>query len=439
MDDLLKLAEKACETAAAAGAEFVDVSAGRGRSLGVELEKGAIKSCDARWSAGVSVRAFVRGAQGWASSSGLDEPEALAAARTAVELAKVAQPDPDFVSLPGPAPYQEVDGLYDQRVADLGIADLIRWAGENVDSAREVDPGVVVAGGVNAGWGEGALVNNLGVRVASRGSHVGLTIFAIVRRGDDVGSFYEFDSGRVLDDFAPDGIGAAATREAAKFLGAQKIETGVLPVVFGPLASHSIFGFLCWSANAESVQRRRSYLVGKKGEKIASELVTLTDDALIPRGLGSSPYDGEGVPHRPLTVVDRGVLASWLHNSYTANKAKEANTGHSTRGGIAPTNVIPKLGHRTAAEILRDTHEGLYIPLGGVSPNPVSGDFSETIDFGFKIERGQIAYPVKNTMIAGHMLEFLCNLDAISSDARIEPGAIMPTIRVQGLRVAGAK
>jgi PmbA protein len=439
MDDLLALAQRACEAAVAAGAEFADASAGRGRHLGVELEKGAIKSCDARWSAGVSVRAFVRGGQGWASSTGLDEAEALAAARTAVELARVAEPDPDFASLPEPAPHAAVDGLDDPRVAELEVGDLIRWAGANIDAARQVEPDVVVAGGVASGWGESALVNSRGVHAASRGTHLGLSIFAIVRRADDVGSFYEFDSARRLADFEPDGIGARATEEARRFLGARTVATGVLPVVFGPLAAHAIFGGLCASANAESVQRRRSYLVGRKGERVASELLTLVDDALIPAGLGSSAYDGEGVPRRPLTVVDRGVLRSWLHNSYTAHKAGEPNTGHSTRGGISPTNVNPALGDRPAEAILRDTAEGLYLPMGGISPNPASGDFSGNVDFGFKIERGQIAHPVRNTMIAGNVLELLGSLDAISSDARREPGMVMPTIRVQGLRVAGGE
>ena len=440
MDDLLTLAQKACEEAVRAGAEFVDVSAGRGRQLSVELEKGAIKSCDARWNAGVSVRAFARGGQGSASASGLDEAEALAAARSAVEMAKVAEPDPDFVALPGPADYPAVDGLYDPRVADLKVDDLIRWAIGNVDAAREVDPDAVINGGGGLGWGEGALVNNLGVQATSRGTHIGMSIFAIVKRSDDdVGSYFEFDGGRVLDDFEPEGIGAKATEDARKFLGARKIETGVLPVVFGPLAGHGIFGVLCGNANAESIQRNRSFLIGKKGEQVASELVTLTDDALIPRGQGSGAFDGEGFPRKPLIVVENGVLRSWLHNSYTANKAGEPNTGHSTRGGISPTNVNPKLGDRTAAEIIRDTHEGLYVPVGGASPNPASGDFSETVDFGFKIENGELAYPVKNTMIAGHFLDALKRLDAISSDYREEPGAIMPTIRIQGLRVAGGK
>ena len=440
MDDLLALAHKACDAAVAAGAEFVDVAASRGRSMSVELEKGAIKSCDARWNAGVSVRAFVRGGQGSAGSTGLDEAEALAAARTAAELAKLAEPDPDFVSLPDPAPYPTVEGLFDRRIADLGVEQVIRWAGDNIDAAKQVDAAVLVNGGGGAGWGESALVNNLGVEATSRGSNVGLSIFAIVNRGEgDVGSFFEFDSARVLDDFEPEGIGAKAAEEALKFLGARKIATGVLPVVFGPLASHGIFGTLCGNANAESVQRRRSFLIGKKGEQVASELVTLTDDPLIPRGLGSSAKDGEGFPHRPLIVVENGVLKTWLHNSYTAAKAKEPNTGHSTRGGISPTNVNPKLGDRLAADIIRDVKEGLYLPVGHLSPNPASGDFSNSVDFGFKIENGELAYPVKNTMIAGNFLESLRNLDAISSDAREEPGCIMPTIRIQGVRVAGGK
>jgi len=440
MDDLLDLAQKACEAATAAGAEFVDASAGRGRNLSVELEKGTIKSCDARWGAGVSVRAFVHGGQGSASSTGLDEAEALAAARTAAELAKAAQPDPDFVSLPEPAEYPTVDGLYDTRIAELDVQQLIRWAIDNIDSARTVDPHVLVNGGAQAAWAERAFANSLGLQAASRGSNAGISIFAIVRRSDDdVGSYFDFDAGCVLDDFEPDGVGAKATEQAHRFLGARKIDTGVLPVVFGPLAAHAIFGMLCGSANAESVQRRRSFLIGRKGQRVASDLLTLTDNALIPRGLSSSPFDGEGFPRKPLVVVENGILKSWLHNSYTAAKAGEPNTGHSTRGGIAPTNVNPTLGDRLAHDILGEVGEGLYLPAGHLSPNAASGDFSNSVDFGFKIENGQLAYPVKNTMIAGNVLDFLGRLDAISSDYREEPGALMPTIRVQDVRVAGGR
>jgi PmbA protein len=438
MDDLLALAHKACDEALAAGAEFADVGAHRGRSMNVDLEKGAIRSCDGRWSAGVSVRAFARGGQGYSYATGLDEAEALAAARNAAELAKAAEPDPAFLTLPKPAVYPGVEGLYDARVAALEARDLIRWAIGNIDAARQVAPEVIVSGGGGAGWDENAIVNSLGLEAARRGSHVGMSISAIVKRGDEIGSFFEYDSARILDDFSPEGIGDKATREALKLLGARKIQTGTLPVVFGPMASRGIFWMLCASADAEGVQRNRSFLIGKKGQKIGSDLLTLVDDALIPRGLGSGPFDGEGVPRRPLTVVKNGVLLSWLHNSYTANKSGETNTGHSTRSGISPTNVNPQLGNALAEQIIRDTKEGLYVPVGFISPNMASGDFSTSVDFGFKIENGELAYPVQNTMIAGNMIEFFRNLDAVSSDARREPGSIMPTIRVTGLRVAGA-
>jgi PmbA protein len=177
--------------------------------------------------------------------------------------------------------------------------------------------------------------------------------------------------------------------------------------------------------------------VGRKGQRIASELLTISDEPLIPRGLGSGRCDGEGFPHKPITIVENGVLLTYLHNSYTANKAKEPNTGHGTRGGISPTNVIPQLGRATAAEIIADTHQGIYLNSGGVSPNSVTGEISATVDFGFKIENGRLAYPVKSTLLGIHMLKLLQHIDAISSDYREEPGMIMPTIRAQGVQVAG--
>jgi PmbA protein len=436
MDDLLVLARKACEAAVQAGAEFADVSVSRGRHASVELEKGAIKSCDAGWSSGLGVRAFVRGGRGYANADGLEEGEALRAARTAVELAKIAEPDPDFVSLPARAEYPVVEGRYDPRIVALGIQDVIRWARENIDSAREVDPDICVAGGGGFGWHESALVNNLGVEAADRGTSVSFSVFAIARRGEDVGSFGDYDAGRMLEDFDPAGLGAKVAREAHRFLGARKIATGVLPVVFGPRAARSVFYGIAMAAAAESVQRNRSYLIGKRGERIASPLLTLIDDPLIPGGMGSSPFDNEGFPRRPLTLVENGVLLHWLHDSYTSAKAREPNTGHA---GMGPTNLNPIPGGMTAEEIIRDTKEGLYIPLGGVMANSVTGDFSQTVDFGFKIENGEIAYPVKSTMIGGNMLEFLRSMDAISSDYRAEPGSIMPTLRVQNVRVAGGK
>jgi PmbA protein len=173
---------------------------------------------------------------------------------------------------------------------------------------------------------------------------------------------------------------------------------------------------------------------------IASEHVTIVDNGLIPRGARSGAHDGEGTRRRPLTVVDHGRLVSLLHNSYTAGKACTESTGHGTHsGGIGPTNLRPALGERPAAEILREVREGIYLESGELRADPASGDISASIDFGFLIRDGQLVHPVESAMIGGNIFDLLAHLDAVSSDAREEPGALMPTVRIQDVQIAGAE
>ncbi len=439
MDDLLRTAEIACEAAMRAGAHFADASADRGRDLSVVMERNAVKSSDARLWASLSVRAFVAGATGWFTASTISQDTAQEAGQRAAELAKAAEPDPDFVALVTPAPYPEVGGLYDQEVAALEGPELARWVTQNMDSALGVTAEALVAGGAGAGWREWALVNNLGVRVAERSTSTSLRANVVVRRGDDVGSFYEWDAARSLADLQPDDLGAKAAVEAIRYLGSRPVKTATLPVVFGPLVGRAFFVGLCAAASAEEIQRKRSFLVGKKGERVASEQVTIVDDPLLPGGLGSGICDGDGFPHRRITVVDRGVLQTYLHSNYTARKSGEENTGHSTRGGISPTNIIPAVGSKTAAQIIAEVQDGIYVTLGQPFPDIASGQVSALVDAGFRIERGQLTYPLRNTMVAGHAPELLLNLDAVSSDYRAEPGMILPTIRVQQMRVASGE
>jgi PmbA protein len=439
LDDLLKVSEIACEEAMRSGAQFADASADRGREISVVAERNAIKSSDTRSWAAVSVRAFAAGGTGWCSGSTISEDAAREAGRRAAEMSKAAESDPDFVDLVGPATYPEVGGLYDPKVAALDGRELARWVTENIDRARAVSDDAVVGGSTEARQQEWALVNNRGVRVAQQGTSVSLSANVVLRRNDDVGSFYEWDVARLLDDLEPEELGDAAAKEALKYLNSRTIRTGTMPVVFGPLASRAFLVGLCAAASAEEVQRQRSFLVGKKGEPVASELVTLVDNPLIPAGLASGICDGDGFPHRRTTVVERGVLRSYLHSNYTAKKAGEENTGHSTRGGIAPTNVIPTLGEKTAAEIIGEVEDGIYVTLGQPNPDTASGQVSALVDAGFRIERGELTYPLKNTMVAGHALELFQNIDAVSSDYRSEPGMVLPTIRVQGVRVASGE
>jgi PmbA protein len=438
-DDLLKTAEIACEAAIAAGAEHADAFAERGHELSVSVEKNAISSSDARRRASVSVRAFVAGATGWWSASTVSEEVAREAGRQAAGLARAAEADPDFVSLVDPEPYPIVDRLFDPAISSLGVREVASWITRNIDSALSVAPDALVSGDAGARWWEGALANSLGVRAVQRLTSASIHTQVVIRQNGDVGSFYEWDSARNLADLAPDEIGATAAREALKYLKSRSARTATLPVIFGPLASRPLLLGLCSAASAEDVQRRRSFLVGRKGEAVASERVTLVDDPLVPGGLASGAFDGDGFPHRPVTIVDRGVLQTYLHSNYTARKSGEANTGHATRAGIAPTNVRPALGKKTAAELIGEVDDGVYVVLGQPSPDTASGQISALVDAGFRIHKGELTSPLKNTMVAGHALEVLKAIDAVSSDYREEPGTIMPTVRVAKMQVASGE
>ncbi|MHB9038615.1 MAG: TldD/PmbA family protein [Armatimonadota bacterium] len=440
-DSLKGLCRAACDAAISAGAEFADVSASSGKSLSVEMESSAIRSSDAKLGGGISVRAIYKGGTGWSSSDVMTIDGAAEAGRNAARLAKLAEPDPDFISLPQPsASYSKIDGLFDPSLAELDVKSIIGYALANIDGALSVDSSAIVGGKFSASCGTSALVNSLGVSLARNSSYVGGYTMVVVRRREDVGSFYDFDSARMLADFEPEGIGAKAAAQAIKFLGARKMETRRIPIILGPLASGSVFDSVAASADAEGIQRGRSFMIGKLGQKIGSDILTITDEPLIPRGLSSRAYDSEGFPCRPLTIMENGVLKSYIYGSYTSGKAKIANTGHGSRGGGAsPSNVIPKLGDMTSEEIIRSTEEGLYINMGGISPNSSTGDVSASVDFGFKIENGELAYPVSSSLVGGGFLDMLANIDAISSDYRAEPGSIMPTVRIQDVLVAGGR
>jgi PmbA protein len=438
--EYLDLCRRCVDQAVGLGAEWCDVSAGRDRDISVSIEKSGIKTADAGQGESVAIRCYIGGGMGYASVSGRDPADIDASVRRAVALAREATPDPDFRSLPSPDPAPEVEGLYDERVAAMTVEEVVRIAVANIEAGLAMEPGVNLSGHVSLDVGEGALASSAGVALESRGTEIAADIEALIRRGDDSGYFYDFDFGRHLADCRLDVVSTSAVAGARRFLGARRIASGRMTLILGPLAAYGFLGGVVSAAYAESVQRGRSYLTGKLGEKIAADCLTIVDDPLIPRGNHSGAHDGEGTRCRPLTVIDGGVLTALLHNSYTAGKAGTKSTGHGSHGGgIHATNLRPRLGVRPAADLLADVKEGIYLESGEIRPDPASGDISASIDFGFLVRDGRILHPVESAMIGGNILDLLARLDAVSSDAREEPGLLMPTLRIQDVQVAGAE
>ncbi len=446
LEILKELARESCRAASSAGAQAADVIVIDGRSVSVEVEKNGIKSCDAEYDAGYSVRAFQRGGVGFSRGRGLDAGAVREAGADAAAMAREAQPDPDFVELPMPAGEGRavVDGLYDDAVAGFELKRAIDWSLKCVETAREIEPEVIVKCGVGATTAGYAIANTRGVAEAENVTFISISVFSVVRRGEDVGSFYEYTQGRRLEDLKPpEWVAARATERAVSFTGARKIESGEYPVVLGPIAAYDFVRSVIGASSAEEIQRGRSYLAGRRETRIASEHITVVEDPLVTAGLFSSAFDGEGFPRCKATLIDSGVLTSYLHNSYTANKAREKNNGHASRSsynsdvGIGATNLSIKPGAVTEKELISGISDGLYILIGSISPNSVSGQISGTVDYGYRILNGELAYPVQNAMLGGDVFEFLSGIEAVSSDYREERGNIMPSMLAGRVRIAG--
>ncbi len=445
MVSLANLVRKAVESALKEGADQAEVFAQKVRRIDVEIEKNATKLCTTAYDYGVAVRAFKRGGMGFAYTQRLLEESAIKVGRKAAKLAQGVHPDPDFVTLPEPEKAPTVPGLYNKELAEINIEEVIEIAGRMIDAAKAV-PDAILMGGVTVISEDHALVNSLGIFVEDASTAIGMGAMGIVRRGGDVGSFNDWDQGRSLKDVKPEEVSEKAVKSAEKYLKAKKVETGTFPVVFGFMPSFSLIAStLAGAANAESIQRDRSFLVGKLGQNVASELMTVIDDGTVPGGIISSTYDSEGVPKRRLVLLDKGILKTYLHNSYTANKAKVESTasamrmGYASSVGIGPSNLQIKPGEWKIEEMIEDMKEGIYFETGSVYGDAVTGDVSKPVDFGFKVEKGEIAYPVKATLIGTNLTDLLRGIDAVSEEYREEPGLIMPALRAQKIRVAGAK
>ncbi len=443
MTDLLDIAQKAVKAAMDEGADVADAYCVQVREVGVGVENSSLRESEVVRDYGIGVRAFHDGGVGLGSTQSLQSDDVVECARSATALARAAHPDPDFVALPDPAEPPQVEDLFDDAVAGLNVGQVVEWCAQAIEEAQAVEPEVHLEGGASLTVGSSAIASSTGIGLQRSGTSLGISFQAVVVDGEDVGVYFEYDAARLLKDFVPAGVATKATEEARRYLGGRNVETKRLPLVLGPLAASGLLFSCIGAAAAESIQRNRSFLAGKEGQRIAGELVTITEAPLVAGGLGSAAYDGEGVPKVQRKLIEDGVLTTYLHNSYTANKAGVTNTAHAGRRGyrgsvgVSTSNLQVALGTRTEAELISEIDEGLYIAYGGLQPDGASGDISATVDFGFKIENGELAYPVATTMIGSDAFEMLGSIDSVSSDYREEPGIIVPSLRIRDIQVAG--
>jgi PmbA protein len=276
-----------------------------------------------------------------------------------------------------------------------------------------------------------------------RTSSVSLSVVPQAERNGQMERDYWYTSGRGLSDLeSPEEVGSTAAARTLRRLGARQVPTAELPVVFDPETAAELLGTLFSALSGYSVFRKATFLEGRLGEQVASPLLTLVDEGRRMRGLGSRPFDGEGLPTRKNVPLERGVLRHWLCDVYSARKVGTRPTGSARRGvaggpSVGAANLWFEPGTSTPAEIVAGVERGLLVTdLIGFGVNVVTGDYSQGA-VGHWIEKGRLVHPVHEVTIAGNLRTMLQDVDAVGDDLVFRSSSASPTIRIRKMTISG--
>jgi PmbA protein len=445
---LKDIAVDVVERAMKAGATAADAIARDGNEFSTLVRLGEVETLKESGSRALGLRLFVgkRAAATHTSDFSREGVERLVS--SAIDLARATSEDPDG-GLPDAASLgslkQDLD-LYYEDVYSLSTEDRISYARRAEAAAMSVDPRITNSegGSFDAATGYKVLANSLGFVGEYRRSYCSVSAVPIAQSGDGaMQRDYWYSTSRTMQKLeSPESVGRKAAERTLRRLGARKVATQRVPVIFDPMVSRGLIDHVFDAVTGDAVYRHASYLAGKLGEQVAGDNITIVDDGTMVGGFGSSPFDGEGVPTRRTVVIERGVLKSYLLNTYTARKLKLQTTGNAARGltgnpGIGSGNFYLKPGEKTAQEIIRDVRAGLYVTeFLGFGVNLVTGDFSRGAS-GLWIENGEFTFPVEEITVAGNLKDMFRNVSTIGSDLEFRSSIAAPTLRIDGMTVAG--
>jgi PmbA protein len=441
----------ALEAAARAGANQADVLLVQGDDREVKVRGTEIEFVKQAQERGLGIRVLVDGKEGRrtaiVSTSDL-APDAVARmAEEAVALARATAADP-IAGLPEGGFAEDLPDLQliDPSDANVSLDARIEEARRAEEAARSTDPRIVNSEGSQASSGTAQVVyaNSLGFLGSyASGSH-GLFSEPIAREGESMQRDYWMTAGRRLADLEDAAsVGRRAAERAIRRLGARRVPTCEVPVIFDSITAPSLIGQVASCTSGYSIYRESSFLADQLGSTIAAESVTITDDGRLPGGLGSKPFDGEGQPTRRNVLVENGVLRTWLLDHYSGQKLGMTSTGSAARGtGSAPrvgtTNLWLEPGQHTLDEMIAELDRGLVVTeLIGMGFNPTTGDYSRGAA-GLWVENGEVVHPVEEITIAGHFGDMLRSIDRIGSELVWRGRTASPPLRIATMTVAGA-
>lgn len=445
---MLSLAENVVKATLKKGAAEAEAYVYEGQATNVGVERGQITKTNTIIDRGLGVRAIINKAVGFAYTNIIEKQDAVEdTIRGALSAAKASKPDSDWKGLPEKKPYVTADDIYDSAILELRSEGLVDIASSMIDAAVSVDKRVFpIEGGAGAAYLSSAVANSNGVEGFDRGTMMECSLAAVAKEGKTVTPVsFEFNAGRTVNVDSV-WVGKEAARLAVASLETKRTKTETTKLILTQFALQGLLYYTLINAvKADNVQRNQSPFQDKIGEKVASENITIHDDGLLPGGLRTWSFDGEGTPQQKTTLVENGVLRNFLYDNYTAKKEGKESTGNASRAGylstpgVEATNFHIMPGNKTPEQLVNEVDNGLiiYYLQGAHSSNPISGDFSVVATPAWKISKGKITHATRGVMLAGNIFQVMKNVAETANNERQMGQLIAPWILVENVRVIG--
>jgi len=402
--------------------------------------------------AGVGVRAIINKAMGFSSVSSIEEEEVLQAVEEAAKIARIRPPDPNWVSLPYAKKPTGEGGIFDKRVLELEITEMLDLCASLCVTAGDFDRRIVQAmATMSTASVSFAVVNTNGVEVSDKGTAFEAFIGTKAKSKTEEVSSGDFVTSRTfVKDLLP--IAVNASTKTIECFGKKALsEKYVGPVVFENLTWNRLFSVIfTFGISALNVQENRSVYKGKIGNQVAKENISIMDDGTLLEGFGTAKVDDEGVPKQKTPIIEKGALSNIIYDNYTAKRDKRESTANASRLGrvtapyanqpiIRPSNLVLLPEKGTLEELVNQTGEGVLVKgqvIGALHSNVITGDFSVTAENAFKIENGQVAFPLKACTVAGNLYDALNHVMAIGNDSRAVAITVCPSLVIDKIVVA---
>lgn len=395
----------------------------------------------------LGLRLFFDNSSASASTSDISRQSIERLVEDTAQMARATAQDPFNGLPPAEQTAQQIPelDLIDEKARSVTVDAKIQLALDTEKAALGFDPRITNSEGAefSNSFGHVIYASSQGFSGEYRGSHFGFSVAPVASQNGSMQRDYWYTAGRKFANLeTPKTVGEKAAKRVLRRLGARKVKTCEAPIVLDPEIAGSLLRHLSSALSGYSLYKGASFLIGKLGTKIASELFTVIDDGTIPGALGSKPFDSEGLPVRKKTVVEKGELQSYLLDTYSGKKLGMASTGNASRSvgeppGVAPTNFFLAPGAHSPEAIIRSVTHGFYVTeLIGFGVNMITGDYSRGAA-GLWIENGELTYPVEEVTIAGKLTEMLQNIEMVGSDLELRGRIAAPTVKISRMTIAG--